>query len=206
MTSRLTAPRVAKRADCNVLTPEKWGWILALYGEGETLLTICRDYDWSPDSLALLQQWCGAPDRRADWQKAERLHAHASVELSHLIAEDPEGLMVDPARAKLAVQNRRQTAAQLDPERFGAKLQVQHDHKVSLRVALEAAESRLALPVRDLQRDPAAHAIDITPVSTLTATDTQSAAPASARPVPPPAVPLDRPATRRDLDPLGLLD
>ena len=203
--SRLTAPRVIKRADCNVLTAEKWQWVLACYSEGETLLQICRDYDWSPDSLALLQKWCCAPERQREWAAAEKAHAHASVEIAHIVAEDPEGVMMDTTRAKLVVQNRRQTAAQLDPDRFGPKLQVQHEHKVSLRVALEAAENRLALPHRDPAQPKALDVIDITPVSATRSTDTQSAA---FRPVPPPPVQLATPEPMAfdPSDPLGLLD
>ena len=203
--SRLTAPRVVKRPDCNTLTDEKWHWIVSRYSEGETLLQICRDYDWSPDSLAMLQKWCGAPERAREWLSAEKAHAHASVEIAHIVAEDPEGVMLDTTRAKLVVQNRRQTAAQLDPDRFGPKLQVQHEHKVSLRMALEAAENRLALPQRDPTPPKALDVIDITPVSATRSTDTQSAA---FRPVPPPPVQLatPEPMVFDPADPLGLLD
>lgn len=102
----------------------------------------------------------------------------------------------DSARARNMIDVRKWMAAKLDPRQFGDRLDLNIEQAVSIRSALDAAETRVLRPMRDLAQIVDAQVIDSTGESLAKPSDNESASPAQ--------VPQRRDAGANDLD--ALLD
>lgn len=130
-------------------TPELGEQILELHANGVSIKDICDTNLWAPLYPSTVMRWAeNRPDFALALGRARKMCADALAEQTLAMLEKER----DPQRARVAIQARQWLAGKLDSARFGDKVQLDVEHKVSLVDAIGAARSRV-LPVCDQHVD-----------------------------------------------------
>ena len=131
------------------------------HARGETLNAICGVNDTAFPTAQTFLAWCDAyPEIKSLFEKAKILFVDALVDQTISIADTA----LDSVRARNQIVARQWVASKLNSAKFGDRVQVDIEQKISLTNALEQAKSRVLLPD--------SHTINVTPLETPTKTDT----------------------------------
>lgn len=131
------------------------------HARGETLNAICGVNDPTMPTAQAFLAWCdNYPDIKSLYDKAKILFYDALVDDAIRIADTA----LDSSRARNQIVIRQWVASKGIPMKYGDRVQVDVEHKISLTNALENAKNRLLIPDRD--------AINVTPLETAAKTDT----------------------------------
>ncbi len=131
------------------------------HARGETLNAICGQGDPNLPTAQTFLAWCDSrPEIKSLFENAKILFIDALVDQAILIADTA----IDSVRARNQITIRQWIASKGNPIKFGDRVQVDIEQKISLTNALEQAKTRLLLPDT--------HTINVTPSETLAKTDT----------------------------------
>lgn len=126
--------------------------VLAIVTEGKTVPAALRELG-EPMSLSyFLRRLKKNPDLAREYDEARQSQAMSMADQVIDIADSER----DSARARNMIDARKWLASKLDPRVFGDRIDLNIEQSVSIKSALEAAESRILRPMCDLanQRQP----------------------------------------------------
>jgi hypothetical protein len=128
---------------------------------GETINAICSRGDPTMPTAGSFMDWVEAyPAVKSLYEKAKVLFVDALVDQALTIVDTA----LDSSRARNQMAMRQWLATKLLPQKFGDRVQVDVEHKISLTAALENAKNRVLLPD--------SHTINVTPEESATETET----------------------------------
>jgi hypothetical protein len=140
---------------------------LDLYEAGRPLAGACRDVGIG---VATIYERCKKSDViKNRLEQSHELHGEAMV-LESIEVADSEP---DPQRARVRMMARQWVASRVARKRWGDRVDIQVEQKVSITAALEAAEQRLRLG-SDLIIDGEAHVVEDKAQTVARSTDSQS--------------------------------
>jgi hypothetical protein len=112
--------------------------ILSRYADGETLSTICKD-EHMPKRNTVYRWRQSYPEFGEAYLLAQEEHVDALVdEAGHIVDTEQ-----NPQLAKVRSDHRRWLASRLNRQKFGDKLDVQHNHTLDISPALALAVKRM---------------------------------------------------------------
>ncbi len=112
--------------------------ILSRYADGETLSKICKD-KCMPRRNTVYRWRQSYPEFAEAYQMAVEEHTDALIDQAGEIADSEP----DAQRARVKVDFRKWLASKLNRQKFGDKLDVQHNHTLDISPALALAVKRM---------------------------------------------------------------
>ena len=135
--------------------------ILSRYGDGETLSKICKDKKM-PKRNTVYRWRSSYPDFGEAYLLAQEQHVDALVDQAGEIVDTE----ANPQLAKVRADHRKWLASKLNRNKFGDKIDVQHNHTLDIAPVL-------ALAVKRMESIGVGNVIDA-PVEQLEETDSDS--------------------------------
>ena len=142
--------------------------ILDRHAAGESLGALCREKG-APSFQVVTERCALSPDLGRRLLSAREEFAHAQVDEAQRIADTD----VDAPRARNRIHIRTWRAERFAPQTFGAKLELDVKHTVSVGAALEEARRRVR-PISDLSERALPQVIDLQAETIDAPTDTKS--------------------------------
>ncbi len=112
--------------------------ILSRYADGETLTKICKDDDM-PKRNTVYRWRSDYPEFGKAYLLAQEQHVDALVDEACQIVDTE----LDPQRAKVRADHRKWLASRLNRNKYGDKIDVNHNVSIDIAPALLAATERL---------------------------------------------------------------
>lgn len=112
--------------------------ILSRYADGETLSKICKDKRM-PKRNTVYRWRSSYPDFGEAYLQAQEEHVDALVDEAGEIVDTE----LNPQLAKIRADHRRWMASKLHRQKYGDKLDVQHNHTLDIAPALALAVKRM---------------------------------------------------------------
>ena len=109
------------------------------YADGETLLNICKDKHM-PKRTTIYRWRKDYPDFGNAYLLAQEEHVDALIDQAGDIVDSE----LNPQLAKVKADHRRWLASRLNRQKYGDKLDVQHNHTLDISSALSKALERLS--------------------------------------------------------------
>lgn len=117
------------------------------HANGETINAICNRGDAKFPTGMTFMAWVNQhPEVRKIYDEAHEMFADSLVDQTLTIADEA----IDAARARNQIAARQWIASKLAREKYGDKVQVDVDHKISIAAILDAAKERISRPMHDL--------------------------------------------------------
>ena len=113
--------------------------ILSRYANGETLSKICKDKH-IPERHTVYRWRSGYPDFGEAYILAQEEHVDALVDEAGEIVDTEQ----NPQLGKLKADHRRWLASRLNRQKYGDKLDVQHNHTLDVSPIISKALERLS--------------------------------------------------------------
>jgi len=129
--------------------------------KGETINAICSRGDPTLPTAGSFMAWVDTyPEIKSLYEQAKILFVDAIVDQTLTIADTA----IDSVRARNQIAARQWIASKLHSKKYGDRVQVDIEHKISLTAALESAKNRVLIPD--------SHTINVTPDESTTKTET----------------------------------
>ncbi len=141
------------------------------HADGETINAITRGKTPGMPDMMTFAKWIKKyPEVKELFDEAHGMFADSLVDQTLTIADDS----LDAARARNQIAARQWIASKLAREKYGDKVQVDVDHKISIAAILDAAKERISRPMHDLNAPALENKSMKTIENTPTPTDQQS--------------------------------
>lgn len=144
--------------------------VFDIVSNGNTIPAAMRELGIDSSIMTFLRRVKQSPILRRAFDDARMAQAASFAEQIIDIADNER----DSARARNKLDARKWLASKLDPKTFGDKLDLSIDQTVSIRAALDAAETRIVRPMRDLAPESDSQVIDLTAITEPASSDNES--------------------------------